>query len=116
MRVLYGYRWNGERAVVDPPAATVVCAVLAWPPRRKVGLGELVVRALIPIATQEAVHKLVQRIRSHANDYRTGRAHASLQPDPRLILSTSLYAVGTPSCGSGSKPRRRPGCPPGRRR
>lgn len=116
MRVLYGYRWNGDKAVVDPLAATVVCAVLAWPARQRTGISERAARVLQPGLTREAVHKLLQRIRSHAAAYRIGRAHARLAPDPRLILSSSPYAAGAVSCDSGCKLRRRPGCPPGRRR
>lgn len=101
MRLLYGYRRDGSGAVtIDPVPASVVCAVLAWPAQRRVGLGQQVVRSLLPGMTREAVMSLVTRIRHHAPQYRRGQAHASLPADPRLILSRAVYSAGAPSCGS----------------
>lgn len=99
MRVLYGYKVRAGRVVVDPLAASVVVAVLAWPAHPKIGIAERAVRCLLPDATRDAVHALVQRIRANADAYRQGKAHASLAPDPRLILTRSGYAAAAPSCG-----------------
>lgn len=94
MRVLYGYRLDAGRVVVDPLAAAVVSAVLAWEPRQRVGVSERAVRSLLPGLTREAAHKLVQRIRSHADAYCRGVAHVSLAPDTRLILSRAAQTPG----------------------
>lgn len=99
MRVLYGYRVSQGQVVVDPIAATVVVAVLAWPAHPRIGIAERAVRCLLPDATRAAVRSLIQRIRAHADDYREGKPHASLPGEARLILSRSGYAAATPSCG-----------------
>lgn len=90
-RLLYGYRRVGERIVVDPVAAAVVCAVLAVPRRRgRLGLGAAMMRRLLADAGSAcAVSDRIARIRRHAADYRCGRARADLAPSAALILSGS---------------------------
>lgn len=99
MRVLYGYRLSGGRVVVDPLPAAVVAAVLAFPALRRVGVAVQAVRYLLPDASPDAVHGLIQRIRANADAYRQGKPHASLPAEARLILTRSVYAAGAPSCG-----------------
>lgn len=110
MRVLYGYRWDGLRAVVDPPAAAVVAAVLAFPCiRGRLGLGESLALHVLTLTGQAmpAIRQLVTRIRSHRQQYAAGRPHRCLPASPRLKLTGvpgwGEYPPGTPSCGSSSK-------------
>lgn len=101
MRVLYGYRWYKGKAAVDPPAAAVVAAVLAY----ELGKGETVARCVLRLTGQPmpAVRQLVSRIRSHRHYYLEGRAHATLPANRLLklsgVASLSRYCPAAPSCG-----------------
>ena len=86
-RPLFGYRIRSGRVEVDPPAAAIVCAVLAVPTLRRTGLGSHLVHLLDPTRSAVAVWNLAVRIRRRALWYRTGKPRADLPPDPRLILS-----------------------------
>lgn len=106
-RVLYGYkRHTNGRIVVDPPAATVVSAVLMVAPSPRFGLASTFIRRLCPTLSPVACMQLARRIRLHALWYRLGVARKNAIPDARLVLAGQAHSphtmqAPTPTAGQG---------------
>jgi len=86
-RPIYGYCSRSGTLRIDPLAANVVVAVLALKKRQRTGAACRIVRQLLPDLSDAAVFRLILRIRSHADRYRTGQPSLTYPPSPHLRLT-----------------------------